>query len=436
MEDSYEVPTQYKYDNFVLLYSNKRDDIIKLNEYMKNTDKYIIRYKNSKDNNIIESESSFIKFREVYIDDLNMEEYSKKVVEIIIINDDRCVDEDFYNMIESIQNKGIDVYINGVWDEEYYKVNKKRIVDIEKRIGEENKMNMNVKRDIIEDTRVEERQDDKLNIVTYLRKIPENPTLYSLQVKCVLENYKNASVDKVVVIGEGVEEFFKNLQYERIGNKKIITIDDDDDNISFCELIQFCNQLFEGKMVMILRSDIILLNNTELNNLGLDFMINKKQIYCLSKIERDLEGKFVRLPPNENLFYSTEQDGWIFRGPIPMDENSKYIRNIKEHDFNEKYSELYFNMYMKAIGYELMNDIRTIKIIRITLNQNLHERPLLKKQKSTIKNDEIYLVPENGFFEGISVEQLLNWAQLNEEERYKMKLSILNKYFRSRLVFN
>jgi hypothetical protein len=246
----------------------------------------------------------------------------------------------------------------------------------------------------------------------------------------------------MIVVGKGIEETFQRMEFERIEGKKLIWIDDDDDNITFQDLFYIANQIFENQMVMLIRADIIFLHspnglalkaegfmqNEAIENLNYEFMLHEKRVYSLTRIERDIQGKFVRIPPNQNLFGGVEQDAWIFKTPIEC-KDEKNIECIKNVDFNERFSELYMNRYLVTHGYELINDIRNYKIIRVNLYPDLSRRDLIKNPSKRIEDEKVYLLPEYEMIENMTIEQLLLSTGMKQEEIYEIKKEMMNRYF-------
>jgi hypothetical protein len=134
-----------------------------------------------------------------------------------------------------------------------------------------------------------------------------------------------------------------------------------------------------------------------------------------------------------NIFYSTEQDCWIFN--VPLDIQDCYINELKNIYFYNRYSELIFNMILKKNNYILLNDTKKYKIFRILHENNLENR-LLLTEKTSIKNDEIYLLPENDSFDKVSLEQFIKYLNLDDKELYLLKCELFNKYSKNKIVEN
>jgi hypothetical protein len=61
---------------------------------------------------------------------------------------------------------------------------------------------------------------------------------------------------------------------------------------------------------------------------------------------------------------------------------------------------------------------------------------LLLTEKTSIKNDEIYLLPENDSFDKVSLEQFIKYLNLDDKELYLLKCELFNKYSKNKIVEN
>lgn len=437
-----ETPYQYEKENYILFFCREENLYEKVREYVKRSrmeekeENEWVRYLEGK-NEKSEELDDFCK--EMYMDELNMEDFIRKSNHIVFLEEKKINDE-IRNILIKYQKR---IFMRKDFEEEEYKRWKeeeyqesKMIIDIEKwneniiEKEEKEEIKKNIKREMKK--KEESINTEGIQMITYVRKIEGNDILYHLQIKCILENYKNKFIQNVVVIGKDIETFFQSIHYEKIENKKIILINDDDDNITFQDLFVIGNELFKNKIVFIVRSDVIFINSDGNHDLEIDLMMNEKKMYCLSRIERDVQGRFVRIPPNLTLFNSVDQDGWIFRAPIEcMDE--KEIECIKEYDFNEKWSELRMNHYMKNHGYKLVNDIRNYKIVRVNLHPQMEIRELMKEPSKQGKTD-FEMLPEYSYLENMSFEQLIDMLGIPEEDKYQWKVDMMNRYWKKKIA--
>jgi hypothetical protein len=426
MED---VPYQFEKENFALIFCENEELYRRVKDQMGENE--YVRCLEGKDEKREENEK--------YIDELNIEDFIRKSKYILFFREIE-INEILRKYILQYQKK---IYIKKdfeenefkSWFEEEYQESK-TIIQIERwnesiiKINEENKT-YNIKKDIKKIDDMNTNITEGIQMITYVRKIEGNDLLYHLQIKCILENYKNKLIQNVVVIGKDIETFFQTIHYEKIENKKIILINDDDDNITFQDMFVIGNELFKNKIVFIVRSDVIFINSEGNHELEFDLLFEEKKMYCLSRIERDVQGRFVRIPPNLTLFNSVDQDGWIFKTPIEcMDERE--IECIKEYDFNEKWSELRMNHYMKIHGYKLVNDIRNYKIIRVNLHPQFEIRQLIKEPKQVGKTD-FEMLPEYSYLENMTFEQMIDLLGISDEDKYQWKVEMMNRYWKNKL---
>ena len=233
------IPYQYKNDNFIIIICNNYELLKNIEEYirLRENNFNLVRYLKPNDEKYIDffSSSSFLTEKNIdtenkeyklniyeeFFDELNEEEYIKKCKYIINLEDYKLKD----SIEELIEKYKKNVYfIKNEWiQEEYEKIleedfesnkvrrlryrnikmneednniislnNEKNRFSIYKEIDNKIGNNINNEQNII---------NNKINLITYIRKI-ENEQIYSLQFKCVLENYKNPSIKNIVVIGK------------------------------------------------------------------------------------------------------------------------------------------------------------------------------------------------------------------------------------------
>ena len=229
----------------------------------------------------------------------------------------------------------------------------------------------------------------------------------------------------------GVEETFQKISYEKIDGKNLILINDDDDNISFMDLFTIANHVFQNEMVMILRSDTIFLQNDDLSLLCIQYLHSNKKIIALSRIERDVQGRMVRLPPQQTFFGGLEQDAWILKTPIEIKE--EYHEMIQKIDFHERWSELYMNLSMKKMGYHIIHDSREYKILRICIHPDIGMRDLIKPPSQPLEKEKIEMIPDLAMMEMISMDQWIQMMHFNDEEIYEMKIEWMNRFYKKKL---
>lgn len=271
--------------------------------------------------------------------------------------------------------------------------------------------------------------NNKISIVTFFKN-SENKILNVIQKKCILENLKNNNVNKLIVIGKNLNE-----ELNDINNENIIIINHNN-NLSYKDLIEIINNKLINKIVCLLRSDIVLPNQQSLEELDLDFYENPNEICAISRIERLINGMFVKSDKLNKILFSTEQDGWIFKSPLNIN-----LEKLESIYFYDKYSELYFNYFLKIANYNLVNNTNKFKIIRILYENNIENRILIDNNiqnniQNNIKNNEnnIFLLPDNNSFDKISIENLINSLNLENKEIYNLKCELFNKYFKNKII--
>ena len=433
------IPCQYQNDHFILIFSKNIEYINKIVE-IQNTN--CIRF-------MLGDETPFCieGLKEVYYDELNIEEFIKKSyiifyfyshlhpnIHFIKYMKDNHKRVYYHSDIEKMNKDEIENNLNhyqeSEWESYYHSLSEYRNEkQIEKQIVREYLLSNEI------ENHIESNSSEKIEMITYYRNMEENEIYQKLQIKCILENYKNPMIRNMVVIGKNIEEIFSTIEYERIENKRLIFINDNDDEITFQDLFIICNELFLHKIVMIIRSDVIFTtqNYQYENQLYFDFLFGDKKIYCLSRIERDIHGRYIRLQPNTNIFGGIEQDGWIFKTPITCMEE-KHIDNIKEFDFYERTSELYLNYYLKEHGYELINDIRDMKMIRINLFEDLSRRDIIKPCKKRTNHYPFHILPEISALENIPFEHLFMMFQGTEDHKRQCKEYFLQLIFKNQTI--
>ena len=267
----------------------------------------------------------------------------------------------------------------------------------------------------------------KITIITYYKKY-DFEILNIIQKKCIIENIKNKNVYEICIIGENLEEEFKEIINEYKNINKNIILYQYSNYLTFKDLLTIINDNFKNKIICMLRSDIILPNQNDLDDIKLDLLSTEnREIYSLSRIERLVNGNLIKNNNLNKVLSSTEQDGWIFIAPLII--NLESLENIY---FYNKHSELYFNKLLKDNNYNIINNTNKYKIIRILYDNNLDNRLLLKNDIVNFKdNPDIYLLPENNLIDKISLDNLLKLFNLDNNEIYNIKCDIFNKYFKN-----
>jgi len=275
----------------------------------------------------------------------------------------------------------------------------------------------------------------KINILIFYSK-HDIDIINVIQKKCIYENSKNKYVDKVYVFGENLES--EIIEETNTICKPInIVLCETSENITFKDFNDYAKEFLDNKIVCILRSDIILLNNHELDNLDMTFEIEEtgKNIYTLSRSDRLISGNIVKYDKLNKILFSTEQDAWIFKSPLDIKESDN--NDLDALFINNKYSELYFNNILQKNKYNLLNYTNKLKIIRILNENNLETRHLLQNKitKNILNevNDCISLVPDSSI-DNVSIDDMLKVFNVDSTEIYLLKCEFFNKYYKNKII--
>jgi len=275
----------------------------------------------------------------------------------------------------------------------------------------------------------------KINILIFYSK-HDIDIINVIQKKCIYENSKNKYVDKVYVFGENLES--EIIEETNTICKPInIVLCETSKNITFKDFNDYAKEFLDNKIVCILRSDIILLNNHELDNLDMTFEIEEtgKNIYTLSRSDRLISGNIVKYDKLNKILFSTEQDAWIFKSPLDIKESDN--NDLDALFINNKYSELYFNNILQKNKYNLLNYTNKLKIIRILNENNLETRHLLQNKitKNILNevNDCISLVPDSSI-DNVSIDDMLKVFNVDSTEIYLLKCEFFNKYYKNKII--
>jgi hypothetical protein len=287
----------------------------------------------------------------------------------------------------------------------------------------DNNINNNLSKNIkIEYVKLQKSYEiNKLNIVTFY-KDSEHKIINTIQKKCISENIKNKYIEKILVIGANLHSEFIELVHPNL----ILCDDPSLTNITYKELLELSNKYFEKKTVCILRSDIILPNQTELEDIDIHI---ENEVYCLSRIDRLLNGNLVRADKLNKILYCTEQDAWILKMHLNID-----LSPLENIFFYDKYSELYFNDILVKSGLKIINNTKKYKILRLLHEDNLDKRLLLNNTSIQEKEDSIFLLPDNSLIDKVTIDQIISAFNINEKDLYQIKCEIINKYFKDKII--
>jgi len=266
----------------------------------------------------------------------------------------------------------------------------------------------------------------KLHIITFFKEFEDDNIMNSLQQKCIIENINNKDVKSIAIIGKNLEKYFSNIT---ISNKDIILIEYDDKNISYSYLFNKVNELYDNKIVCIIKSDIVIPNQDSLENIEFLFLEKKNTILALSRFERMCNGNIVKTQELNSIFYATEHDAYIFKTPlINIDFNS--MDNLY---FYNQYSNLEVNNILIKNDYKLLNDTKNYRILRLCIDNDIGVRKLINSiDIKEVNKDNIYLLPENMIFDNFNLQHLAMVLKMDDEEINEIKIYMLLVLFRKK----
>ena len=248
----------------------------------------------------------------------------------------------------------------------------------------------------------------------------------SLQQKCIIENINNKDVKSIAIIGKNLEKYFSNIT---ISNKDIILIEYDDKNISYSYLFNKVNELYDNKIVCIIKSDIVIPNQDSLENIEFLFLEKKNTILALSRFERMFNGNIVKTQELNSIFYATEHDAYIFKTPL-INIDFKSMDNLY---FYNQYSNLEVNNILIKNDYKLLNDTKNYRILRLCIDNDIGVRNLINSiDIKEVNKDNIYLLPENMIFDNFNLQHLAMVLKMDDEEINEIKIYMLSVLFRKK----
>jgi hypothetical protein len=355
-------------------------------------------------NNYISSDSD---------EDNNDESKSDTSSEIFEINEDDCI-EDSMNIYN---NNDRNIFINKYIDEEFNK----------KEVGQQNIKIQCIKNEINDNTLT---INSKINLITFFKYFEDDEITNALQHKCIIENFNNKDVESIIIIGKNLEKYFNELYVEKNKKKEKVTlINNEDENISYSLLFDVANKYYNNKNVCIIKSDIIIPNQDNIENIDFLFL-EKNTIISLSRFERLINGSIIKLQELNSIFYSTEQDAYIFKTPIELELNE--MNNIY---FYNKFSNLEVNNILVKNNYKLINDTKNYKIIRICIDNNINYRKIINNINiKDIDKNNLYLLPENMLFDNFNLNNLSTILKMNDDDINDIKIYMLNKYVKNKIL--
>ena len=371
---------------------------------------FIIYLSKFQKSNIIES---------FYNNNINNNNNKLIIYNIFNIKEDINLLKNNYSLLESIDKNDIIYFLN------YYK----NLNKIDTNISYNKNISINI-------NKVINNNDNKITIVTVFKN-NENNILKIIQLKCIIENINNKNIGNILIIGNDLNNILNEI-INQYGDKIIIY--NKDDNVSYKDILEIIHlRIKNNSIVFLLMSDIIIPNQDSLNNLNLDLgLVNKKEVYSISRFDRILNGNIIKSQRLNKLFNSTEQDAWIFETPLVL--NNESLNRLSNVYFYDYLSNLYFNNEINNNHYILINNTKKYKIIRFMLDNQINNRPLIDKdiniKNNMIDYNSIHLLPSNDIIDNISIEQLIKMINLDENDIYSIKCFLFNKFLKNKIMDN
>lgn len=306
--------------------------------------------------------------------------------------------------------------------------NIKKIKSIKKIKTEEKNININLKKD---------NSLNMNNIYCTFYINTEHILTNDIQIKCIIENCKNKLFNKYIIISYNKEDYLKNylknvLSIDIMNN--IIFIQNDNETIfKIYNIINYLNTNYLGDIVYLARSDIIIPQQDKIKNIQLK-LLESKNIYAISRIERKLDGVMFKDNFCNSLLYSHLQDLYIFKPFINIDLNNN-IEIYNNLDYYSHNFEILFNKLLESSGYNIINDTINCKILRIMCSDNVNERHIMKENSIIYKDYNCSYIAENNIINKYSLENYLNNVDLTEEEIYLVKQYIFKLFIKKNNLF-
>jgi hypothetical protein len=273
--------------------------------------------------------------------------------------------------------------------------------------------------------------NSKLHIITFFKEFEDDEIMNSVQQKCIIENINNKDVKSICIVGKNLQKYFSNITISNkdIPNKDIILIEYGVTNISYSYLFNKVNELYDNKIVCILKSDIVIPNQDSLENIEFLFLEKKNTILALSRFERMCNGNIVKTQELNSIFYATEHDAYIFKTPvISIDFNL-----MDDLYFYNQYSNLEVNNILIKNNYKLLNDTKNYRILRLCIDNDIGIRKLINNRDiKEVNKDNIYLLPENMMFDNFNLQHLAMVLKMDDEEINEIKIYMLSVLFRKK----
>ncbi len=330
-------------------------------------------------------------------------------------NEEYEIDEE--DSMNIYNNTDKNIFINKYESSDEKKLNQTPNILVQKTKNENN--------DFIHNT-----DNSKLHIITFFKEFEDDEIMNSVQQKCIIENINNKDVKSIAIIGKNLKKYFSNITISNkdISNKDIILIEYGVTNISYSYLFNKVNELYDNKIVCIIKSDIVIPNQDSLENIEFLFLEKKNTVLALSRFERMCNGNIIKTQELNSIFYATEHDAYIFKTPVNIDFSS--TDNLY---FYNQYSNLEVDNILIKNNYKLLNDTKNYRILRLCIDNDIGIRKLINNiDIKEVNKDNIYLLPENMIFDNFNLQHLAMVLRMDEEDINDIKIYMLSVLFKKK----
>ena len=205
-------------------------------------------------------------------------------------------------------------------------------------------------------------------------------------------------------------------------NNKMEIIDTglvDINEITYNYIFDYIMKHYEGKVCILMRSDVYLENQNSLELLP--FYLKNNVFLCISALSVNEDGQVSKDEDKMKTFYSMNQDCWIF---IPNESNAIDFSSEKQVKFNVSRNEIVINKILDK-KYNLINDTDNFRVMKIVpKGENIDK---LRMEGEVDTSGGIKLLPETTVANKVNIENLIKFLELDEFELYKLKAELLEK---------
>lgn len=400
-------------NKYIIIYKNKEDI-----DYKKIFNEYSFEILNLIDINYDKKMEN-----DIYFDD-NFEEYIFEKCLFIIYEYNYKISNNLIKLLEKYNKKILFGDISSI-EEQYNEKDIKKLFNNFKEYynnlkNYDNKLSNNNILVEIKNNNVYNNEIELILFMYYEEK--NNNIINTIQKKSILENSKNKNINKIIVIGRDFDD--------KIESNKVFYYNYNE-KLDFYNFIKIVNENYKNKLIIFCRCDIVIPTQNSFNHFYYEFLSNNNLIYAVSRIDRLINGSLMKNSNLNNILFSTEQDCWIFKSPISMNN----IDCLKKKYINDLFSELYFNKILRENNKIIVNNTRNIKIIRLNNNNNIDDREMIDKDQKIEDVNDLYLIPDNQNLNNLSIDKLLENAEIDEIEYNNIKSELFNKYIKNK-IFN